>query len=64
MKPSELNISISAESYDEKTAENYRNCYVAGKRIISKLTERSIPNFNSTDLNGDCFKIYKAFNRF
>ena len=34
MKPSELEFSISVESYDEKTAENYRNCYVAEKRIV------------------------------
>ena len=34
MKTSELNIFISVESYDEKTAENYRNCYVAEKRIV------------------------------
>ena len=25
------------ESCDEKTAENYQNCYAAEKRIISKL---------------------------
>ena len=37
MKPSEFQISISDESYDEKTAENYRKCYVAEKHIISKL---------------------------
>ena len=34
MKPSELKISFSVKSYEEKTAENYRNCYVAEKRII------------------------------
>ena len=33
MKPSEFKISISVKSYDEKPAENYRNCYVAEKRI-------------------------------
>ena len=37
MKPSELKISISIESYDEKTAENYRNSYVAEGCIVSKL---------------------------
>ena len=26
-----IKIFLSVESYDEKTAENYRNCYVAGK---------------------------------
>ena len=40
MKPSELKISISVESYDEKTAENYRNCYVAEKRIVYKLSTK------------------------
>ena len=37
MEPSELQISISVEGYDKKTAENYRNCYVVEKRIVSKL---------------------------
>ena len=31
MEPSEFKISIVVESYDEKTAENYRNGYVAKK---------------------------------
>ena len=35
MKPSELKISISFESYDEKTAQIYRNYYVDEKRIVS-----------------------------
>ena len=47
MKPSEFKISISVESYDENTTENDQNCYVAEKRIISKLSKISIPNFNS-----------------
>ena len=42
MKPSELKISVSVESYDEKTVENYQNCYVAEKRIISQLSNISI----------------------
>ena len=37
MEPSDLKISISVESYDEKTAENYRNFYDAKKRIIFAL---------------------------
>ena len=49
MTPSEFKISISVESYDEKTAENYRNCYGAEKRIISKLSEISVPNFDRTN---------------
>ena len=31
MKPSEFKISSSVASYDEKTADNYRYCYVAEK---------------------------------
>ena len=37
------------ESYDEKTAKNYRNCYVAEKRIFSKLSKLSTPHFDSTN---------------
>ena len=48
MKQSEFKISISVESYDENTAANYRNGYVAEKHIVSKLSEISIPNSNST----------------
>ena len=44
MKPSEYKISIQVESYDEKTAENCRNGYVAAERIVSKLQEILIPN--------------------
>ena len=39
MEPSEFKISIVVESYDEKTAENYRNGYVAKKSKVSKLTK-------------------------
>ena len=49
MKPSEFKISISVASYDEKTEENYGNCYVAGDRIVSKLSKISISNFDSTN---------------
>ena len=49
MKPSELKIFISVEGHDEKSAENYRNCYVAEKPTVSKLLKISIPNFNSTN---------------
>ena len=47
MKPSEFETSISIERDDENTAENYRNCYVADKSIVSKLSKISIPNFDS-----------------
>ena len=49
MKPSELKISVSVKSYDEKTDEIYRNCYVAENLIVFKLSKISIPNFNSTN---------------
>ena len=49
IKPSEFKNSISVKSYDEKTVENYRNCYVAENRIVSKLSKISIPNFDSTN---------------
>ena len=47
MKPTELEMSISDDSYDEKTTENYRNCYVAETHIIFKLSKISIPNIIS-----------------
>ena len=34
MKPSEFKIFLLVESYDEKTAKNNQNCYVAKRRII------------------------------
>ena len=43
-KQSKFQILISVESYDGKTAENYRNYYVAEKRIVSKLS-----NVNGTN---------------
>ena len=49
MKPSEFKISIEVESYDGKTVENYRNCYVAEERIVFKLSKISIPNFDNTN---------------
>ena len=50
MKPSEFKIFISLESYNEKTAENYRIDYVTEKRIVFKLSKLSIQNFDSTNL--------------
>ena len=54
MKPSKLKIPISVESYDEKVAENYRNCYVAENSIASKLS-KIIAQIE--DLNEDSIKI-------
>ena len=57
MKPSEFTNSISVESYDEETAENYGNCYVAQKAhsfqtikdIGSKILAPQAPNLYSTN---------------
>ena len=67
MKPSELKISISVESHDEKTVENYRNCYISEKRIVSKLSKISISNFNTMNwrLGGKfCYSLICIFNTF
>ena len=45
MKPSEFKYSISVEIYGEKNTENYRNGYVAEKRIVSKTIKDVCPNF-------------------
>ena len=44
-----IQIFFSVKSYDEKTAENYRNSYVAEKPIVLVL----VPNFDSTDWNAE-----------
>ena len=49
MKPSEFKISISVESYVEKTAESYRSCR---SQILIGQTE---------DFNEDCVKISRTF---
>ena len=49
MKPSEFNFFISVESYDEETVESDRNCYVAEKRIVSKVLKTLIPNFDNSN---------------
>ena len=60
MIPTEFKISNLIESYEEKTAENYRNCDVTEKRIISKLTKISILNFNSMNENLE-LRLYQNF---
>ena len=45
MKPSEFKISISVQSYDEKTAENYRNYYVAQKVYSFQTIEDIDPKY-------------------
>ena len=42
---------ISVESYDEKTAKNYRNCYVAEKCIVSKLSKILIIKLSQSNCN-------------
>ena len=44
MKPSEFKISLSVESYDEKTAEINQNCYVAKKLFSFQTIKDIIPN--------------------
>ena len=61
MKPSELDILISVESYDEKTNGNYRDCYVVEKCIFSKLSKISIPNFNSTNWRLELTWIWRLY---
>ena len=39
MQQSEFKVSISVESYDDKTAENYPICYDAENHKLSKLSE-------------------------
>ena len=45
MKLLEFKISISVESYDEKSAENDRNCYVAEKAYNLQTIKDIDPNF-------------------
>ena len=56
MNPWKLKISISVESYDEKTAENYLNCYAAEERIVCKLQRyrSKIIIAQIKNLNEDC----------
>ena len=49
MEPLEFENSIYVKSYDGKTAENYRNCYLAEKPIVFKLSKISISKFDSTN---------------
>ena len=53
MEPSEFEICLSVESYDKKTAQNCLNFYDAGKRLISELSNISMPNFDRTILRLD-----------
>jgi len=59
MEPSEFKISFSVKIYDEKTAKNYRNSYVAEKPIVFQLSKILIPIVDSTNWKADedCVKI-------
>ena len=50
MKASELEIFLSVEIYDKKTAGNCLNSYDAEKRLIFKLLKISAPNCDTTIL--------------
>ena len=55
MKPSELKVSVSIDSYNEKTAKNYRNWNVDENRIVSKLSKLSFLKIE--DFNTNCVII-------
>ena len=45
MKPTEFKTFITIKSYDENTAENYQNCYVAEKINSFQTIEYIVPKF-------------------
>ena len=57
MKPSEIKISPSVESYYEKTAEYYLHCYTAEKCIVSKLSKIA----QIEDFNAESVKISRSY---
>ena len=59
MEPSEFKISISVESYDGKTAENYRNCYVVEMLIVFKRFLILLAQIG--ELNKDCVKMSSPY---
>ena len=64
MEPSKFKILISVENFDEKTVENYRNCYVAEKRMGSKLSKiyrYQILIRQIKDLNEGSVKILRLY---
>ena len=62
MKASEFKNSISVKSY-EKTAENYRNCYVTENRIALKHQRylSQIIIAKTEDLYDDCVRISNPY---
>ena len=72
MKPSEFKISLPVKIYDEKTADNYRNCYVAEKQIVFELSNipicdiliSQIRDFNGVFVRISCvYLVYFPINR-
>ena len=60
------NFYSSRKLYDKKTADNYRNSYVAVKRIVSELSKiyrSQILKAQIEDLNEDCVKILRPHPR-
>ena len=49
-----------SRKFDEKTAENQRNCYVAEKRKFFIISKIQIPNFNNTNINTEQ-SLYQNF---
>ena len=63
MKPSEFDIFLSVESYDETTAENCRNCYATEKRIVSKLLRYRFQIFKAQIevMNKNCVQNLRSY---
>ena len=62
MQPSEFKNSILFDSYDENTAENYRNCYVSEKRIVNyQKYQPQILVAQIKELNEDCVKNLRPY---
>ena len=60
MKSLELKKFISIDSYDEKSNENYQNCYIYEKRILPNYINSRSKGFIAKieDLNKDCIKFH------
>ena len=56
-------ISLSAEIYDEKTAENYRNCFRCRKYIYMYILKQCI-NYNIFKFNSAKTNFNMATTRF
>ena len=63
MKPSQFKISISVESYHEKTDENYQNSYIVEKGLFPNYQRylSQIVIVQIEDSNEDCVKIQRPY---